>query len=47
MELTSTADGIVPSNVYYLSIIPKDENGILGEISNELRFKLATQTSGE
>jgi len=47
MELTSTDDGIIPSTVYYLSVIPKDENGILGEISNELRFKLATQTFGE
>jgi hypothetical protein len=47
MELTSTGDNITPSTVYYVSIIPKDQNGILGEISNELRFKLATQTYGE
>lgn len=47
MELTATGDNITPSSVYYLSVIPKDQNGILGEISNEIRFKLATQTSGE
>lgn len=47
MQLTATGDAINPNIVYYLSIIPKDQNGILGEISNEIRFKLATQTSGE
>ncbi len=47
MELTASLDGITPTSVYYLSIIPKDQNGILWEISNEIRFKLATQTSGE
>ncbi len=47
MELTATTDGIDPNIVYYLSVIPKDENGILGEISNEIWFKLATQTSWE
>ena len=47
MQLNSLADGINPSVVYYLSVIPKDQNGILGEISNELWFKLATQTYGE
>lgn len=47
MQLTVTGDALNPNLVYYLSVIPKDENGILGEISNELRFKLATQTFGE
>jgi len=47
LELISSVDGISPSAVYYLSVIPKDANGILWEISNELRFKLATQTHGE
>lgn len=47
MELNATEDGINPAVVYYVSVIPKDENGILGEISNELRFKLATQKYGE
>ncbi len=47
MELTALNDGISPTSVYYLSVIPKDQNGILWEISNELWFKLATQTSGE
>ncbi|MCX6825164.1 MAG: hypothetical protein NTY80_02965 [candidate division SR1 bacterium] len=47
MELTATGDAISPSVVYYLSVIPKDQNGILGEISNELWFKLSNQTSGE
>ncbi len=47
MELNATEDGITPTNAYYLSVIPKDNNGILGEISNEIRFKLATQKYGE
>lgn len=48
MELNALDDGINPSIVYYISVIPKDENGVLGEIStNEIRFKLATQTYGE
>jgi len=47
MELTSLSDGVVPASVYYISVIPKDENNILWEISNEIRFKLATQTYGE
>ena len=47
MELTVTGDMINPNVVYYLSIIPKDLNGILGEVSNEIWFKLSTQTSGE
>ncbi len=47
MELNMTTDTILPVSVYYLSVIPKDQNGILWEISNEIRFKLATQTYGE
>jgi hypothetical protein len=47
MELTATGDTINPNVVYYISIIPKDINGILGEVSNEIWFKLSTQTSGE
>jgi len=47
MQLNAVADSITPSVVYYVSVIPKDQNGILGEISNELRFKLSTQMSGE
>jgi hypothetical protein len=47
MELTVTGDMLNPNVVYYISVIPKDKNGILGEISNELWFKLSTQTSGE
>ncbi len=47
MELITTGDNLTPSSVYYLSVIPKDQNGILWEISNEIRFKLATQTFGE
>lgn len=39
MELT-TADGLDPNKVYYLSVIPKDANSILGEMSNELWIKL-------
>lgn len=29
MELAATGDTITPSAVYYLSVIPKDQNGIL------------------
>lgn len=29
MELNSIADGINPNVVYYISVIPKDQNGIL------------------
>lgn len=47
MELTADGDLITPTANYYISVIPKDQNGILGEISNELRFKLSTQTYGE
>jgi hypothetical protein len=47
MELKAIEDGINANNVYYVSVIPKDDNGILGEISNEIRIKLATQTYGE
>ncbi len=47
MELTATGENFSSSNTYYLSIIPKNDNGILGELSNEIWFKLATQTWGE
>ncbi len=47
MELSVSADALDPNKVYYLSMIPKDQNNILWEISNELRFKLSNQTSGE
>lgn len=47
MELTVTWDALNPNVVYYLSVIPKDQNNILWEISNEIWFKLSTQTSGE
>lgn len=45
MDLTVTGDALDPSKVYYLSVIPKDQNNILGEISNELWIKLADSTS--
>ncbi len=47
MELHMVTDTLSPVHVYYLSIIPKDQNWILWEISNEIWFKLATQTYGE
>lgn len=47
LELNAVADTIDPSKVYYISVIPKDQAGILGEISNEIWFKMADQTSGE
>ena len=47
MALTVTWDALDPAKVYYLSIIPKDQNNILGEISNEIRIKLSDSTSWE
>ena len=47
MDLSVTWDALDLNTYYYLSIIPKDKNNILGEISNELRFKLAIAKSGE
>ena len=47
LELNATADSIDPSKVYYISVIPKDQAGILWEISNEIRFKMADQSTGE
>jgi len=29
MQLIASVDGIVPTSVYYLSVIPKDSNGFL------------------
>lgn len=47
MEL-NLSDQITPTLVYYVTVIPKDENNMFGEAShNELRFKLATQTHGD
>ncbi|MEI7563651.1 MAG: hypothetical protein WCJ39_08740 [bacterium] len=45
MALSTTGDGLDPTKVYYVSIIPKDQNGILGEISNEMWFKLSESVS--
>lgn len=47
LELNATADTIDPSKAYYISVIPKDQAGILWEISNEIRFKMANQSTGE
>lgn len=48
MELKATEDGIISTNIYYLFVIPKDNNGVFGGMSNnEIRFKLATQKYGE
>ena len=46
MEL-GTIDNLDPMKTYYLFVIPKDSNGTLGEVSNELRFKLASKTYGD
>lgn len=47
MEL-NLYDGLDPTKVYYVNVIPKDANGIPGQISTQdLRFKLATLESGE
>ncbi len=47
LELNAVADTIDPTQVYYLTVLPKDDAGILGDISDEVRFKLSDQTSGE
>lgn len=46
IELLAT-DGISADQIYYVSVVPKDQNDILWEVSNELCFKLSTQTTGE
>lgn len=40
-------DMIDPSKVYYVIIMPKDSAWIWWQISNEIRFKMSNQTSGE
>lgn len=40
MELTASGDLLDPNKVYYVFIIPKDQNNIIGQISNELWIKL-------
>ena len=45
--LNATADTIDATKPYYVSIIPKDQAGILWEISNEIRFKMADQSTWE
>ncbi|AHB41739.1 hypothetical protein P148_SR1C00001G0952 [candidate division SR1 bacterium RAAC1_SR1_1] len=42
-----TADGIDIIKKYYLFVIPKDINGNLGEVSNEIRFNIAEKTYGD
>lgn len=46
MEL-GTTDGIDIIKKYYLFIIPKDANGNLWEVSNEIRFSIAEKTYGD
>ena len=46
VDLTST-DGIDSTKTYYVFLIPKDSNGTLGEVSNEIWFKLADATYGD
>ncbi len=47
MPLAAVADSLDASKVYYVSVVPKDQNGILGEISNEIWFQLSSQLTGE
>lgn len=47
MRLDVATDWLVASKLYYVSIIPKNANWILWEISNEIRFKLSDQSYGE
>lgn len=42
-----TADWIDIIKKYYLFVIPKDINGNLGEVSNEIRFNIAEKTYGD
>ncbi|HPC34206.1 MAG TPA: hypothetical protein PLP73_00965 [Candidatus Absconditabacterales bacterium] len=46
MNLT-TSDNINPDNIYYLVSIPKDSANTLGEVSNELCFRLRDKLHGE
>ena len=47
MEL-NLYDGLDPSKTYYVRVIPKDTNGVGGQISTQdMRFKLSDQTYGE
>lgn len=46
-QLNATQDTIDPSKVYYISVIPKDASNVLGEISNEMRFKMSSLSTGE
>jgi hypothetical protein len=46
MELW-TVDNIDPTKKYYIFVIPKDTNWTLGEVSNEIWFKLADKTYWE
>lgn len=47
MEVTATGDSIDPTKIYYVSIIPRDLNGVMGEISEELCFQLSTGIKGK
>jgi len=41
-------DGIDPSKLYYIRVIPKNDNGTWGQISiQEMRFKLGSQLTGD
>jgi len=43
-----TADGIDPTKIYYVTVVPKNSDGVMGEISpNEICFRLSDEIWGE
>jgi len=47
MDLISTWDVFSWNQIYYISVIPQDNSGTIGEFSNEMCFRLDTRISGE
>lgn len=47
MELNVSQDTIDSTKIYYASVIPKDQAGVLWEISNEIRFSVSSLSFGE
>lgn len=47
IELDKIESNIDADKIYYAMIVPKDDNDIAGELSNEICFQLSTLTYGE
>jgi hypothetical protein len=47
MQLNAVTDALNPTKVYYIFVAPKDQNGVMGQISNEIWANLAMQTTGD